>query len=41
MYENDELNISSDAFNQDFDEIGFEPVEVDDTDDEAAEFFGY
>ena len=43
MYDLDELsiNIHSEVFDKDFDEVGFEPVEIDDSDEELARTFGY
>lgn len=41
MYDEDDLTIDAAAFDKDFDEIAFDPIEVDDNDDEAAEIFGY
>lgn len=43
IYEDDAINIHVEAFNKDFDEIGFDPIEEedDDYDEEAAELYGY
>ena len=35
------LEINSSCFKQDFDEVGYDPIEIDDSDDEAAEIYGY
>ena len=35
------LEINSSCFEQDFDEVGYDPIEIDDSDDEAAEIYGY
>lgn len=35
------IEIHSAAFNNDFDEIGWEPEVIDDSDDDAANIFGY
>ncbi len=35
------MEIHEEVFDKDFDEVGFEPIEVDDSDDESAELFGY
>ena len=44
MYDLDDeqsINIHSEVFDKDFDEVGFEPVEIDDSDEELAQTFGY
>lgn len=33
--------IHSEVFDKDFDEVGWDPIKVDDSDAEAAELFGY
>ena len=35
------MEIHEEVFDKDFDEVGFEPIEADDSDDESAELFGY
>lgn len=35
------INIHAEAFDKDFDEIGYDPIKIDDSDAEAAEMFGY
>lgn len=35
------VDIQTEAFEQDFDAIAWEPVVVDDSDEEAKELFGY
>lgn len=41
-YVEDGVNIHSEAFNQDFDDIGYDPItDTGDNDEEAAEIFGY
>lgn len=35
------VNIDSDAYYKDFDEIGFDPIVIDDNDEEAAELYNY
>ena len=40
-YVDDSLEINSSTFNQDFDEVGFDPIEVDDSDAEMEKMFGY
>jgi hypothetical protein len=37
----DSIEINSLTFDQDFDDVGWEPIEIDDSDEEAAEMFGY
>lgn len=44
MYDLDDelsIDIHSEVFDKDFDEVGFEPVEIDDSDEELARTFGY
>ena len=40
-YEEFSMEIAEEVFNRDLDDVGFEPVEVDDSDSEAAEKYGY
>lgn len=40
-YVDDVVEINSSTFNQDFDEVGFDPIEVDDSDAEMKEMFDY
>lgn len=35
------MEIHEEVFDKDFDEVGFEPIEVDDSEDKFAELFGY
>ena len=35
------VNIHAEAFDNDFDEIGWDPIKIDDSDSDAAELFGY
>lgn len=35
------VEIHGEVLNNDFDEAGWDPIEVDDSDEEAAELFGY
>lgn len=41
IYENDLIEIHAETFDTDFDYVGFDPIKVDDSDDDAAELFGY
>lgn len=41
IYENDLVEIYAETFDTDFDYVGFDPIKVDDSDDDAAELFGY
>lgn len=41
MYVEDDISIHIESFDKDFDDIDFDPHVVDDSDDEAAETFGY
>ena len=44
MYDLDDelsIDIHSEVFDKDFDEVGFEPVEIDDSDEALARTFGY
>ena len=36
-----EIEINQACFEQDFDEVGYDPIEIDDSDEESAEMFGY
>lgn len=40
-YIDTEIEINSSCFSQDLDEVGYEPEEIDDSDEEAKEMFGY
>lgn len=40
-YEDDDIEINEAAFDKDFDEIGWDPEVIDDSDEEAAELYGY
>lgn len=40
-YVDDAIEIHSEILNNDFDEAGWDPIEIDDSDEEAAELFGY
>ena len=35
------LDIHSETFNKDLDEIGWDPIKIDDSDDKSKELFGY
>ena len=41
IYGGDTIDIHSEVFDKDFDEVGFDPVEEDDSDAEAAELYDY
>lgn len=36
-----EMEINQSCFEQDFDEVGYDPIEIDDSDEEAAELYDY
>lgn len=36
-----EIEINQSCFEQDFDDIAYDPIEVDDSDEEAAELYDY
>lgn len=38
---NVEMEINQFCFEQDFDDIAYDPIEVDDSDEEAAELYDY
>lgn len=40
-YNNDSMEIITECFSNDFDEVGWDPIEVDDSNEEAKELFGY
>lgn len=40
-YINTEVEINASCFEQDLDEIGYEPEQIDDSNEEAAELYGY
>lgn len=41
MYkEENEIDIHSEVFDKDFDNVGFEPMSIDDSDEEAEELYG-
>lgn len=35
------IEIYAETFNQDFDDVAFEPESIDDSDEEAANIYGY
>ena len=41
LYGDDTINIHEEVFDKDFDEVGFDPIEEDDSDDDAAELYDY
>ena len=44
MYDLDDelsIDIHSEVFDKDFDEVGFDPIEEDDSDNESAELYGF
>lgn len=41
IYDDYTIDIHAETFDKDFDEVGWEPVSVDDCDIEAAELYGY
>ena len=40
IYGDDTVDIHGETFDKDFDDVGWEPEVVDDSDDEAAELYG-
>lgn len=40
-YIDNEIGIHGEVFNKDFDDVAWDPEVVDDSDNEAAELFGY
>ena len=40
-YVDDAIEIHGEVLDKDFDEAGWDPIGVDDSDEEAAELFGY
>lgn len=40
-YSDDSIQIHGEVFDKDFDEVGFDPIEEDDSDSEAAELYGF
>ena len=40
IYGDDTIDIHSETFDKDFDDVGWEPEVVDDSDEEAAELYG-
>lgn len=40
-YIDNEINIHGEVFDKDFDNVGWEPTEIDDSDEEAANEYGY
>lgn len=40
IYNNDTIDIHAETFDKDFDDVGFDPIEVDDSDVDAAELYG-
>ena len=41
IYGGDTIDIHGEVFDKDFDEVGFNPVEEDDSDADAAELYDY
>lgn len=41
IYGSDFIDIHGETFDKDFDEVGFDPIEEDDSDSEAAELYGF
>lgn len=41
VYSDNTIDINSEAFTKDFDEVDWNPVEVDDSDEEAKELYGF
>lgn len=40
-YSNDSIQIHSEVFDKDFDDVGWDTIEEDDSDSDAADMFGY
>lgn len=40
-FNNDTMEIVTECFSNDFDDIGWDPIEVDDSDEESKELYGY
>lgn len=41
IYDDNSINIHGGTFGQDFDDVGWEPDVIDDSDSESADIFGY
>lgn len=41
IYSDDTVDIHGETFDKDFDDVEYDPVEEDDSDEEAAELYGY
>lgn len=41
IYGGDTIDIHGEVFDKDFDEVGFDPIEEDDSDADAAELYDY
>lgn len=41
IYDNDSIDIHSEVFDTDYDSVGWNPIEVDDSDEDSAELYGY
>lgn len=41
IYDDDTIDIHAETFDKDFDEVGFDPIEEDDSDNESAELYGF
>lgn len=41
IYDDDTIDIHAETFDKDFDEVGFDPIEEDDSDNEFAELYGF
>ena len=40
-YNDDSMEIVTECFSNDFDEVGWDPIEIDDSNEEAKELYGY
>ncbi len=40
-YSDDSIQIHGEVFDKDFDDVGWDPIEEDDSDSDAADMFGY
>lgn len=40
-YSDDSIQIHCEVFDKDFDDVGWDPIEEDDSDSDAADMFGY
>lgn len=41
IYDDESIDIHAETFDKDFDDVGWEPEVIDDSDDDSANLFGY